>query len=197
MSTTSATGMFTPAVCISGISADDPYDLITRCLDTAVDGQLRTLAHLSAGSKLDSHTYRFPYEVVCRLAGRQQRGERFEIIPDTDTDIASAPVDDMDPRLCPCGKPLTGRADAKTCSPKCRQQVSRSNPERIAQKRGSRSVTAMNIPATPLSHLITANRRADGSLTDTFSDLPTPVLLARASRDSEEFNRRQAVRGRV
>jgi hypothetical protein len=197
MSTTSATAMLTPSACISGISADDPYALITRCLDSALDGQLRTLAHLSGGSKLDSQTYRFPYEIICRLAGRQQRGERFEINPDTDTDPASTSVDGMASRLCPCGKLLTSRADAKTCSPKCRQQVSRSNPERIAQKPGSRSVTAMNIPATPLSHLITANRRADGSLRDTFSDLPTSVLLARASRDSEEFNRRQALRGRV
>jgi hypothetical protein len=188
---------YAPTSTVSGISADDPSYLITRCLDSAVDGQLRTLAHLSGGSKLDSQTYRFPYEVLCRLAGRQQRGERFEINPDIDADTASAAVDGMAPRSCPCGMPLTGRADAKTCSPKCRQQVSRSNPERIAQKRGSRSVTAMNIPATPLSHLVGPARRADGSLRDTFSDVPTPGLLARASRDSEEFNRRQAVRGRV
>jgi hypothetical protein len=151
MSTTNATAMFTPTVCISGISADDTYHLITRCLDSAVDGQLRTLAHLSGGCKLDSQTYRFPYEVVCRLAGRQQRGERFEINPDADTDTASASVDGITSRLCPCGKPLTGRADAKTCSPKCRQQVSRSNPERIAQKRGSRSVTAMNTSHPPVT----------------------------------------------
>jgi hypothetical protein len=32
--------------CISGISADDPYYSIVRCLDSALDGQLRTLAHL-------------------------------------------------------------------------------------------------------------------------------------------------------
>jgi hypothetical protein len=76
--------------CISGISADDPYYLIVRCLDSAVDGQLRSLARLSGGCRLDFLTYRFPYEVVCRLAGRQQRGERFEINPDTDTETTSA-----------------------------------------------------------------------------------------------------------
>jgi hypothetical protein len=202
--------MDTPALqsttqCLSGISADDPYYLIVRCLDPAIDGQLRTLAHLSGGCKLTPNTYRFAYEVICRLAGRQQRGERFAIDPtfglnaDVSTD-AQPLTSEPQPtdRLCPCGKPLTGRVDQKHCNPRCRQQASRTNPQRLtAKKRGSRSVTAMIIPATPLSHLIEASRHPDGSLRDTFADVPTPGLLARVSRDSEEFNRRQAARGRV
>jgi hypothetical protein len=58
-------------------------------------------------------------------------------------------------------------------------------------------VTAMITPITPMSHRIEPARRADGSIRDTFYDLPAPGLLARASRDSEEFNRRQVIRGRV
>jgi hypothetical protein len=196
MSTTSATAMLTPTVCISGIS-DDPYYLIVRCLDSAVDGQVRSLAHLSGGCRLDTHTYRLPYEVVCRLAGRQMRGERITITDVIDTIVLDESTAQPAQRLCQCGKPITGRPQAKTCSPRCRQQVSRANPTRISKKRGSESVTTMIIPIHPLSQFVDPARLTDGSLRDTFSELPVPVLLARASRDSEEFNRRQAVRGRV
>jgi hypothetical protein len=188
---------YAPTSTVSGISADDPYYLMVRRLDSAVDGQLRTMAHLSGGCPLETHTYRLSYEVACRLAGRQQRGERIAIADDTDALVVDEPTAQLAQRLCQCGKPLTGRADAKTCSPACRKQASRANPLRITKKRGSESVTAMIIHPTPLSHFVEPARRADGSLRDTFSDLPTSVLLARASRDSEEFNRRQAVRGRV
>jgi len=141
--------------CLSVISADDPYYLIVRCLDLSVDGQLRSLVHLSGGCRLDQTTYRFPYGVICRFAGRQQRGGRIVISVDTDMEQQScdSTATVPNPRLCPCGKPLTGRADGKTCSPKCRQQASRANPERIAKKRGSRSATAMihsnHPPVTP------------------------------------------------
>jgi hypothetical protein len=100
-------------------------------------------------------------------------------------------------RLCSYGKPLTGNAKQNHCSTKCRVVACRANSERIAKKRASESVTAMIIPATPLKRFVEPARRANGSLRDTFSDLPTPVLLCRASRDSEGFNRRQAARGRV
>src|SRR6266850_1302057 len=146
--------------CLSGISADDPYYLIVRCLDLSVDGQLPSLAHLSGGCRLDQTTYRFPYGVICRLAGRQQRGERFTIDSDggveSNTPFDITTVTHKAPHtscLCPCGMPLTGRIDQKYCSPRCRQQASRSNPERIAQNGGSRSVTGMihshHPPVTP------------------------------------------------
>jgi hypothetical protein len=184
---------------LSGISAEDPYYLLVRCLDSAVDGQLRSLVHLSGGCKLDFQTYHFPYEVVCRLAGRQQRGERMAIADysDTDADTAAASEAVAPERLCSYGKPLTGNAKQNHCSTKCRVVACRANSERIAKKRASESVTAMIIPATPLKRFVEPARRANGSLRDTFSDLPTPVLLCRASRDSEGFNRRQAARGRV
>jgi len=62
--------MFIPATCLSGISADNPYYLIVRCLDSSVDGQLRSLAHLSGGCRLDSQTYRFPYKIMAQYAFR-------------------------------------------------------------------------------------------------------------------------------
>jgi len=202
--------MDTPALqptaqCISGISADDPYYLIVRCLDPAIDGQLRTLAHLSGGCRVDANTYRYPYEVICRLAGRQQRGERFALDPtfgvnadvSTDTQPVTPETQPTD-RLCPCGKPLTGRVDQKHCSPRCRQQASRTNPQRLtAQKRRSRSVTAMIIPATRLSHLVEASRRTDGSLRDTFSDVPAPSLLSRMNTEAVEHNQRTALKYHV
>jgi hypothetical protein len=66
--------------CLSGISADDPYYLIVRCLDLSVDGQLRSLAHLFGGCRLDQTTYRFPYGVICRLTGRRSEGSDLRLI---------------------------------------------------------------------------------------------------------------------
>jgi hypothetical protein len=189
------------AQCLSGISADDPYYLIVRCLDPAIDGQLRTLAHLSGGCRLDANTYRFPYEVICRLAGRQQRGDRIAssepAFPCEHALNALAPAV-LNDRQCPCGKPLTGNAKQKYCSTKCRVDACRTNPERVAAKRGgSKIVTAMIIPAHPLKRLVEASRRADGSLRDTFADVPAPSLLSRMNTEAVEHNLRTTVKYHV
>jgi hypothetical protein len=109
--------------CLSGISADDPYHLIVRCLDLSVDGQLRSLAHLSGGCRLDQTTYRFPIGVICHLAGRPaaKGADCYECRTDMEQQSCDSTATVPNLRLCPCGKPLTGRADGKTCSPKCRQ----------------------------------------------------------------------------
>jgi hypothetical protein len=133
-----------PSRFISYRSEDDDYYLIVRVIDPISDGQLRTLAHLSGGCKLDSHTFRFPYMVICRLAGRQQRGERFGPGVDGTFEVKEeieAVVEGTADRLCPCGKALTGQASQRYCSPRCRQQACRANPEGLAQRKEFRSVT--------------------------------------------------------
>jgi hypothetical protein len=50
----------------------DPYLYITLGPDAPCEG-INTLAHLAGASRLDANTYRFPYEVLCRLAGQQWR----------------------------------------------------------------------------------------------------------------------------
>jgi hypothetical protein len=173
----------------------DPYLDVTLAPDAPREG-IETLAHLAGALRLDADTYRFPYEVLCRLAGQQCRSLGDHRAKGMAPITPKAP-DTEAPRLCPCGALLTGQASQRFCSTTCRKRASRMNPSRIAKKRESKSVTAMTIVTTLLSHRIESARRADGSLRDTFSDLPAPGLLERASRDSEEFNRRQAVRGRV
>jgi hypothetical protein len=104
---------------ISYRSENDDYYLIVHLIDPALDSQLRTLAHLSGGCKLDSHTFRFPYMVLCRLAGRQQRGERFGPGVDgtfRDTDEVGEKNEaekDIPLRSCLCGKPFTGRVHSQ------------------------------------------------------------------------------------
>jgi hypothetical protein len=46
------------------------------------------------------------------------------------------------------------------------------------------------LTTTPLLHRIEPARRADGSLRDTFSDVPTPALLDRMSTEAIEHNKR-------
>jgi hypothetical protein len=111
---------------------------------------IKTLAHLAGALSLETdqdgpRIVRFPYEVLCRLAGRQcralgdQPGKAAETSDHTEvTEVTEAP------RLCTCGTKLTGRVDQRHCSPRCRMKASLSNPERIAKRRGSRSVTATN-----------------------------------------------------
>jgi hypothetical protein len=167
----------------------DPYLHVTLDADAPGDG-IKTLAHLAGGLYLETDKHgprkvRLPYEVLCRLAGRQwrARGDQVEKAPEV-TDAAEAP------RLCRCGVKLTGQASQRFCSARCRKQGSRANPLRIAKSRGSKSVTA-TIATRGVSHLVEATRRADGSLRDTFSGkAASQEFLSRASDDSREHNER-------
>jgi hypothetical protein len=172
----------------------DPYLYVTLDADAPREG-IKTLAHLAGALYLETdqdgpRVVRFPYEVLCRLAGMQWRSrgdQRAKALASMSTPVVS---DAEAPRLCPCGAQLTGQASQRFCSPRCRMKASRANPHRIAKKRGSKSVTAMIIPTTPLLHRIEPARRADGSLRDTFSDVPTPALLDRMSTEAIEHNKR-------
>jgi len=158
------------------------------------------LAHLAGALYLETNqdgpcVVRFPYEVLCRLAGKQCRSRGDQLVKGTvQVELPSlrskvGPSTEA-PRFCPCGARLTGKADQRYCSPRCRMQASRANPSRIAKKRGLRCVTAMDIAPPPLSHLVEVTRRADGSLRDTFTDVLAPALLDRMPTEAIEHNKR-------
>jgi hypothetical protein len=163
----------------------DPYLYITLDPDAPREG-IETLAHLSGALRLDANTYRFPYEVLCRAAGSQWRSRGNQQAKEVASLTPIAPRSAS--RSCPCGSTLTGQASQRFCSPRCRKQASRANPQRIAKNRGVKSVTAIPIATMGVSHPLEAARRADGSIRDRFDDLPSPEFLSRMSADSKVQN---------
>jgi hypothetical protein len=164
----------------------DPYLYVTLTPDSPREG-IKTLAHLSGALRLGPDTYRFPYEVLCRLAGQQWRAKGDQLAESSPAARLSADAPAV-PRLCSCGTPLTGRAHQRYCSPRCRVKACRANPQRIAKTRGVRSVTGMTTFPTPMKRFLGPARRADGSIRDVFSDLPAPALFARMGDDAREHN---------
>ena len=124
----------------------DPYLYITLTPDAPREG-IKTLAHLAGALRLDADTYRFPYQVLCRIAGQQWRCHGDQLAQGTAPLVPSIEEHTEEhpdaPRCCPCGASLTGQASQRFCSTRCRKQASRANPQRIAKKRGVKSVTAI------------------------------------------------------
>lgn len=168
----------------------DPYLYITLTPDAPREG-IKTLAHLAGALRLNADTYRFPYEVLCRLAGRQWRARGDQLEKGTAPLVPSIEEHTEEhtyaPRCCPCGASLIGQASQRFCSPRCRKQASRANPQRIAKSR-VKSVTAIPIATGGMSHRIEAARRQDGSIRDHFDNLLSTEFLHRMSADSKEQN---------
>ena len=120
----------------------DPYLYVTLGADAPRDG-IKTLAHLAGALYLETdqdgpRVVRFPYEVLCRLAGMQWRSrgdQRAKALVSVSTPVVSAAEAS---RQCPCGAPLTGQASQRFCSPRCRMKASRANPQKIAKRGGQR-----------------------------------------------------------
>jgi hypothetical protein len=110
----------------------DPYLDVTLTPDAPRDG-IKTLAHLAGALDLEADAdcprrMRFPDETLCRLAEEQWRGQGDQRVER----IAPVAPNTEAPRRCACGAQLTGQASQRFCSPRCRKQASRANPQRIA-----------------------------------------------------------------
>jgi hypothetical protein len=120
----------------------DPYLYVTLTSDAPREG-IKTLAHLAAALCLETDAdgprrVQFSYETLCRLAGRQWRSRGDQRAEETAPVVQSTEA----PRRCACGAQLTGQTSQRFCSPRCRKQASRANPQRIAKNRGVKTVTA-------------------------------------------------------